>query len=318
MRTRFTVSFAALALATLFVVACGGHGPASPSAPTTPSMSTPTPAPAPVVTGTTLSGTVVGMSAASLYRTAGVSLTVTVSGTSLTATVDASGHFALQNVPAGNIELHFVGTGVDARVQIEDVAENETITVTIRVAAAEAEVEVEDREKGDEIEAEGIVSAMSAGSITVNGKTFAVTSNTQIVQDGRTLRLSDIHINDRVHVHGTMGSGSLTATKIQLKKSSAGPGPGTPADDDHGGDDHQPPAPGAAVELNGRIDAGSLGGSCSTNTLSFKVSGTTVMTSASTQFKDTQCVALKAGDSVEVKGTRNADMSVAAARVEKK
>ena len=52
--------------------------------------------------------------------------------------------------------------------------------------------------------------------------------------------------------------------------------------------------------------------------LSFRVGSTLVRTNASTQFKDTSCAALKAGDSVEVKGSRQADAAVVATRVEKR
>jgi hypothetical protein len=203
-----------------------------------------------------------------------------------------------------------VGTGVDARLSLGGVTEQQTITITVKVKATEVELETEQREKGNEVEAEGLVTAMSTSSLTVNSKTFTVTTSTQIVQDGRRLQLTDIHPNDRVHVHGTMNTGTLTATKIQLKKATSGPGPGTGTDDDD--DDAN------EVEVRGTIDAGSLAGSCSTSDLSFKVTGTLVKTSATTRFKDTQCSALKAGDRVEVKGTRNTDLSIAATRVEKK
>src|SRR5262249_60666304 len=73
-----------------------------------------------------------------------------------------------------------------------------------------------------------------------------------------------------------------------------------------------------AVEVNGTIAAGSLAGACASNSLSFRIGSTLVRTNASTQFKDTSCAALKAGDSVEVKGSRQADSAVLASRVEKR
>ena len=59
-------------------------------------------------------------------------------------------------------------------------------------------------------------------------------------------------------------------------------------------------------------------GSCGPNTLAFKVGTALVKTNGSTQFKDTSCASLKAGDSVEVNGARQSDSSVLASRVEKK
>ena len=73
-----------------------------------------------------------------------------------------------------------------------------------------------------------------------------------------------------------------------------------------------------AAEVEGRINAGSLAGSCAAGNLSFQMGSTLVKTNASTQFKDAACASLKGGDSVEVKGARQADTSVLATRVERK
>jgi uncharacterized protein DUF5666 len=97
--------------------------------------------------------------------------------------------------------------------------------------------------------------------------------------------------------------GPINATKIEVQN---------PGDDDDNEDNDK-----NQVELKGTIAVGSLAGSCAANTLSFKVGTTTVKTNASTKFDDTSCAALKAGDRVEVKGTRQADASVLASKVEK-
>jgi Domain of unknown function (DUF5666) len=71
-----------------------------------------------------------------------------------------------------------------------------------------------------------------------------------------------------------------------------------------------------AAELEGRINAGSLAGSCAAHNLSFTVGTTKVVTNASTQFKDARCDALQGNSEVEVKGTRQSDRSILAASVE--
>jgi hypothetical protein len=71
------------------------------------------------------------------------------------------------------------------------------------------------------------------------------------------------------------------------------------------------------AEVKGTIAAGSLSGSCGVN-FSFKVGSTSVSTNGATQFKDVSCGSLKAGDSVEIKGARQNDGSILAARVERK
>jgi hypothetical protein len=71
------------------------------------------------------------------------------------------------------------------------------------------------------------------------------------------------------------------------------------------------------VEVKGAIIANSLAGSCAANSLSFRIASTTVRTNAQTKFEDTTCGGLKAGDVVEVKGSKQSDGSVLAMRVEK-
>jgi len=381
------LSLALIAAATLSAAACGGHESASIAAPTPTPSTSPSPVPAPSSSGATISGVIAGGVSASAWMPMASGITVTVVNSSISSSVDASGRFSLRAVPSGRVELRFSGPGVDAQLELNDVGDHDTITITVRLSGSTAQIDDDAREKpGNEVEVEGLVSAVSPGTITVAGKTFAVTSATEIVQDGRTFTLADIHTLDRVHVHGTASGTTLTATKIQLKSRNAGPGPGDAGEQvelkgaivgplggscpnartfsvagrsvttgpttqfkhvacsdlkagmevevkgklasgvvqaasieaEEAKHDDAPTIPGAAVELKGKIDAGSLGGGCTTNNLSFKVAGTLTKTNASTQFKDTQCSALKAGDSVEVKGTRQTDGSVVAARVEKK
>jgi Domain of unknown function (DUF5666) len=88
---------------------------------------------------------------------------------------------------------------------------------------------------------------------------------------------------------------------------------GDDADDD---DDRDDDANRQEAEVKGVLSL--LAGSCAANNLSFHVGATTVRTNASTQFKDTTCGALKAGDTVEVKGAKQADASVLASRVERR
>jgi len=66
------------------------------------------------------------------------------------------------------------------------------------------------------------------------------------------------------------------------------------------------------VELKGAVS--SVSGTCPTPT--FVVNETTVTTTTSTQFKDGSCDSLAVGRQVEVRGTRQADGTVLASRVE--
>ena len=82
------------------------------------------------------------------------------------------------------------------------------------------------------------------------------------------------------------------------------------------GNNNPNPAPNqpGRVELKGAI-AG-LNGQCPT--ISFSVSGSPVITSATTTFDDGACSVLKNGDQVEVEGVRQANNVVMASRVENK
>jgi Domain of unknown function (DUF5666) len=157
-------------------------------------------------------------------------------------------------------------------------------------------------------EVEGRINAGSlAGSCAAHNLSFTV-STTKVVTNASTqfkdARCEALTGNSEVEVKGTHQSdGSILATSVE--------GDDEDEDEEENEDRNE-------VELKGAIAAGSIGGSCAAGNLSFRVSSTLVKTNASTQFKDAACASLKAGDSVEVKGARQADSSVLATRVERK
>jgi hypothetical protein len=217
--------------------------------------------------------------------------------------VDGNGHFTLVNVPAGRVDLHFMGTGADAHLILDGVASNQTMTISVRVSGSSATLD-DNNGSNPDVQLEGLVTAIGTTTLTVSGRVANVTPSTIIVHGDKTIALSSIHVGDRVHVKGTPVSasapdGPINATRIEVQN---------PDDDDNDGNQ---------VELKGTIATGSLTGSCAASTLSFKVGTTTVKTNASTKFDDTSCTALKAGDRVEVTGTRQADTSILASKVDK-
>ena len=295
-----------LMASTAAVVACSGHQATSPAAP---SSAAPGAAPAASV-GATISGTVIGVSAPSGWTVHSAPLTVSVSGSTMSTSVDGSGHFTLQNVPSGHVDLHFTGSGVDAHLALDGVADRSTLTITVRVSGSSAQLE-DDHQQNDDghVELEGLVTSIGSSSLVVAGRTVNVTSATEIVHGDTHVALSAIHMNDRVHVKGTATSGTapVMATKIEVQNTADKPG-------DTNDDDNNATG---AVEVRGTIVANSFGGSCSAFSLFFKVGTTTIRTNQSTQFEDTTCGGLKAGDTVEINGTKQTDGSVLAAKVEK-
>jgi hypothetical protein len=73
--------------------------------------------------------------------------------------------------------------------------------------------------------------------------------------------------------------------------------------------------PNKQVELTGTVQT--VTGTCST-TLHLTIAGRSVSTTAQTEFKDTTCAAVAAGQTAEVKGTLQTDNSVIATRIEVK
>jgi hypothetical protein len=309
MRTRLIRSFAVIAVAALSLLAAAcGHGSSSPSSPSA-SASAPMPGPAAgAVSGAVISGTVVGVAGASQFTARGVVLTVTVTGSSATSTVDASGHFTLMNVPAGHVDLHFVGAGTDAHLGLDNVADHQTITITVRVTGSSAQLDTEDSEDEGDTEIEGLVTSVNATSVTVDGKTITINAATQIVHGDTVLTLASLQVGDRIHVKAATSATGIIATRIEVQNTVTPPAPTPPPGE--GGDDGK--GNGNEVEVDGTI--ATKGGACPA--LSLTIGSTKVATDASTSFKGASCTALALGTKVEVKGSKQADGSVVASRIQ--
>src|SRR5205809_958784 len=109
------------------VVLCSACGKSTPGSPTSPSISgstisqsespsavqAPPSAPAPAATGAQIVGSVsADLSGVAGFRAVTTGLTVHIVNTSISALIDASGHFELNDVPEGDVELQFSGPGV--------------------------------------------------------------------------------------------------------------------------------------------------------------------------------------------------------------
>lgn len=84
-----------------------------------------------------------------------------------------------------------------------------------------SEIKIEDDRDGDDedVEVEGRIEDLDAESLTVSGITFAVTSQTIVVDDNdRPLSFDALAVDLYVEVHGIYGAnGSLLATKIEIE-----------------------------------------------------------------------------------------------------
>jgi hypothetical protein len=289
MRARLPI----LVLCGLIAVSCG-HG----TGPTAPSSGLPGTGSSPISNGASITGTVVTSVRASAFTAEATGLTVTVTGSTISATVNGSGVFTLQGVPSGNVELRFNGPGVDARLMIANVGDRDDIRITIRVNGNQAEIEDNRREKPDHgVEIEGSLTAVNPGArtLSVAGTMVNVPAGTPIRQGDRTVDFSALHLGDRVEVKGTATGSTVTATEVRLQNPQGNPGPNP------------------EVELKGALTG--LAGACPS--LTFMVSGSSVQTNGATRFDDAACTTFRNGDVVEVKGTRQANGVVLASKVEK-
>lgn len=290
-------------LMAMLAAACGGgsgtHSPVAPTAALAGSGGS--------STGATIGGTVVtGIGAASFRPAAAATITVSVAGTGMSSPVDSSGSFLLVNVPSGHVQLQITGPGIQAQVDLGDVAEHETVRITINVSGTTADVDdTETETPGSEAQLEGRVTKVGTGMLTVGTVDVTVPSGVTIRHGDTTLTLADVHTGDLVHVQGSRSGSVFIATQIIVQTSNGNPGEPEPGDD-HGHDNE--------VELNGTIAGLSSTSLCPA--ISFTVSSTTVTTNASTEFKGASCSQLANGQRVEVKGTKQSNGSVLAIRVE--
>ena len=228
-----------------------------------------------------------------------VGLTVTITGTGISATVPPGGTFVLNRVPAGNIELRFTGAGVDDRDTIADVADEEQIHIVVNVRGSRAIVNVTDREKpAHGTELEGLIASINLGARTlvVNGTTVSVPANAVIRHGDTPFTLGDLKVGQRVHVKGSLSGSTLLASEVKLQDENQKP----PGHDE------------GEAEAEGAVSA--LGGACPS--LTFTVHSTRVTTSASTKFVKSTCGLVTNGTKVEVKGTRQTDGSIKATTVQ--
>ena len=140
----------------------------------------------------------------------------------------------------------------------------------------------------------GRVNALAGTSpslvLTVGTTTVRTTSDTEVKRRGDVQTLAAIRLGQDVHVIGVrQPDGSLIARRIELN------------------DD----APGGEVEIEGA--AGGVAGTCPT--ITFKINGFSIQTSATTVFEGIACGAVKGGSKLTVKGTSGANGVIVATRV---
>jgi hypothetical protein len=212
-------------------IGCASKSPTAPGSPFTTSPS----APGAVSTGATLDGSFVSGSA--------TARTVSVAGTTLSSVVDGSGHFGLQGIPTGNIQLQIGGSTAGASVMISNVAMQEHIHVSLRLNGSTVEVNEDERETPDnQAEVDGLVTAIDpvAHQLTVSTFVVSIPAGTPIRRDDAPIQFSDLHVGDRVEIHGAKSGSTIVATSVNDETESAtapqsgDDAPGHETDEHHG------------------------------------------------------------------------------------
>ena len=175
--------------------------------------------------GITVVGSIRAAIAAPAVTSASDPMTVTVVGTSISATVGQTGQFTLQGVPPGDVQLKFSGAGANAIVTLSQLQNGQTVTITVTVSGTNAAVEHEERSGGSEQEVEGRIEALaSAGpnTLVVAGKTVTIDGQTTIKDGSATRTFADLEVGMRVHVKGTSGAAGIVARIIEIQNSNTG------------------------------------------------------------------------------------------------
>ncbi len=146
---------------------------------------------------------------------------VSIIGTPLVTTTDASGRFVLTGVPSGRVQLRFEGPGVDARLEISGLVEGQQLEITIRLSGSQAVVvsprPPDDDDDDGEVEFEGSIQSLAAPNLVVSGRSVTTDGATRFLDDrGRTIAFGDLRVGDRVEVEGRPLGAGVLATKIKI------------------------------------------------------------------------------------------------------
>jgi hypothetical protein len=155
-------------------------------------------------------------------------LTVSVSGTSVTAQVDAAGRFSLLNVPPGNADLRFNAPGVLANVVVTGLEAGQVVSITVSLTPTTAAIESDHRSLGRETQLEGRVESLPpttpALTLVVAGRTVTTDASTQFLLHGSPATFASLELGQRVHVKGEASGTSLLAREVKIQNTNTGTG----------------------------------------------------------------------------------------------
>ena len=251
MSRRIVMSLVICVLAAFVIAACGG-GPSGPSE----------------GQGVTLTGRVhggpVGFVSAASGASSAATLTVTVVGTTITATVTTDGTFTLRGLPEGSFTLEFFdGATSLGTIEFTGVNANQEITITVLIDGSTVTL-LDQRRNGighGDLEIEGLVEAVvtlnptGESVFTIDGyMVVARPLETSIREGNQRPGVEDVTVGRKVHVKGaweTNASGGQQVLAHEIKLQGAGDGGGGDGD----GNPSWCPDSGKKAEVEGKITA---------------------------------------------------------------
>jgi hypothetical protein len=215
--------------------------------------------------------------------TAAKALKADIAGTNISARTDAAGRFSFSAAPQGPSTLHLSGPGLDTSIRLPGLDEGLVVSVSVGLS---------NEGKGSlksqpEAQLRGTVASAKGNDLRIAASTIHVDKSTQF--DGDAPALAKL-VGQVVDVQGRQDDdGSIRATRI------------------HGGGKDK-----KDIEFRGAIDA--ISG------LDVVAAGKTIHTTAATKFeigeKDATFSSLAVGQTIEAKGSLNADGSILASAIE--
>jgi hypothetical protein len=173
--------------------------------------------------GATITGTFSGASDLSTgvrVESVSASVTVTVQGTGITATVGPHESFTLANVPTGDVTLVFSGS-FTGQFTIPSVQSQEQIRVAVSARGSSVTLAITERTEApsNQAQMEGTVTSVNATArtIVVGGATISVPASAVIGRGEASLTFGKLTTGERVHVSGMFSGSTLIASEIMVQ-----------------------------------------------------------------------------------------------------
>ena len=265
-------------LSALGAVGCGAPSPSAPS-----ELSQSSTNMTAAGGGATINGSITGSALSALSLSGGGfasldgpgGLLVTVVGTSITTAVKPNGTFVLTDVPPGDIQLHFTGSGTDALLTVTGVTGGDELQMTVQVSGTTALLkDLSRKDKLNKIEIEGAVLSGTCASFVVGATTITTDAATEFSKG----TCANVLAAAIVLVKGsTQADGTVRATSVMFKV-----------------EEETEEGEKTKVELEGAVTAGGCG--------SFTVKNVAVTTDTATVFRNGRCEEIAVGVRVHVRG----------------